>query len=215
MIHAALLHGLVDSNLAARTTVSLVTQAHGVTPALASLEQPIIICTLSPLFSERCPQINFTWDTDADCYLKIEGPNAVNLSGKGTRRNKPLSPATTSTYVNPASPTPSSPYRLPTAPGYYSRSLRGNDYSSTAGRSRSCSRSRSPSCHRPIDSPSKEDNLLCTNNRGSDNKEYNYRYPDSLPSQDDVWNSQRQKEDLDGHSRYPERLCRYRPEGIT
>jgi len=49
MIHAALLHGLVDLNLAARTTVSVVTQAHGVTPALASLEQPIIIRTLSPL----------------------------------------------------------------------------------------------------------------------------------------------------------------------
>jgi len=38
---------------------------------------------------------------------------------------------------------------------------------------------------------------------------YNYHYADSLPSQDDTWNSQRRKEDLDGHSRYPERLRRY------
>lgn len=57
MMHAALLHRLNDPILAARTTVSLVTQA---------LEQPIIVCTLSPLLVRLSFPASFLF-----CYKNI------------------------------------------------------------------------------------------------------------------------------------------------
>ncbi|KAF9056935.1 hypothetical protein BDP27DRAFT_1433222 [Rhodocollybia butyracea] len=70
----ALVHKVVRTEFLTRTTVSIVSHD------ASSYQQPTVLCTLVPSFSEQLC-VEFLLEPRELAYVRVEGPNVVNLSG--------------------------------------------------------------------------------------------------------------------------------------